>query len=165
MTMRTRYLVLFFIAWIFWLLLTWSVQVASVITGMVVAGITSLLFGQYFYTSIYKLRQFRRFFTVIPFLAFFTWQTIKANFDVAWRVLHYKVPIQPAIIRVPLNVQTDMARAVLACALTMTPGTIVIDIQDDCMYVHWIYVDKKDPDTYALERIRRYERYIQTIFD
>ncbi len=62
-------------------------------------------------------------------------------------------------------VQTDLARAVLSCALTMTPGTIVIDIQDDCMYVHWIYVDKNDPDTYAMSRIRKYEKYIQTIFD
>ncbi len=165
MTMKNKYIVLFFLSWAFWLLLTWSVKPAPVITGMVVALITSLLFGQYFYTSIYKLRQFRRFFTVIPFLAFFTWQTIKANFDVAWRVLHYRVPIQPAIIKIPLKVQTEMGRAVLSCALTMTPGTIVIDILDDCMYVHWIYVDKKDPDTYTRNRIRKYEQYIQTIFD
>ncbi len=163
--MRPRYIVLFFLALLFWLLLTWSARVESLIAGIVVALVTSIIFGKYFYTSIYKLTQFRRFITIIPFMAFFTWQCIKANFDVAWRVMHYKIPIQPAIIRVPLMVQTDLARAVLSCALTMTPGTIVIDIQDDCMYVHWIYVDKNDPDTYAMSRIRKYEKYIQTIFD
>ncbi len=163
--MRRRYVVLFFLALLFWLLLTWSIKLDSLIAGTVVAMVTSLLFGKHFYTSIYKLEQFRRFFTVIPFMAFFTWQCVKANFDVAWRVLHCKIPIQPAIIKTPLMVQTDLARAVLSCALTMTPGTIVMDILDDCMYVHWIYADKTDPDTYAMSRIRKYEKYIQTIFD
>ncbi len=160
-----RYFVLFFLALAFWLLLTLSLRPDSLIAGIVVAFVTSLIFGKYFYTSIYKLVQFRRFATVIPFLAFFTWQCIKANIDVAWRVIQYRIPIQPAILKIPLLVETDLARAVLSCALTMTPGTIVIDIKDDFMYVHWIYADKKDPDNYAVSRIRKYENYIKTIFD
>ncbi|TVQ13066.1 MAG: hypothetical protein EA361_10115 [Bacteroidetes bacterium] len=160
-----RYIVLFFLAWLFWMLLTWSVSIDSVIAGAGVALLTTVIFGKYFYTSIYKLRQFRRFWMVIPFLAFFTWQAIKANLDVAWRVIQYKIPIRPAIIKTPLTVKTELARAILSCALTMTPGTIVIDIRDDFLYVHWIYVDAKDPDSYALNRIRKFERYIQIIFD
>ncbi len=158
-------IVLFFLALLFWMLLTWSVSIDSLIAGILVALLTSVIFGKYFYTSIYKLRQFRRFFRVIPFLAFFTWQAIKANLDVAWRVIQPKVPIQPAIIKTPLTVKTELARAILSCALTMTPGTIVIDIREDFLFVHWIYVDAKDPDNYALNRIRQFEKYIQYIFD
>lgn len=163
--MRQRHLVLFFLALLFWVLLTWSLSTASLAAGLMVALITSVLFGKYFYTSIYKLTQFKRFYMVIPFLAFFTWQCIKANFDVAWRVIQRKIPIQPAIIKIPLVVQTELGRAILSCALSMTPGTIVIDIKEDMMYVHWIYVDKKDPDTYTTQRIRKFEKYISTIFD
>lgn len=102
---------------------------------------------------------------LVPFLAIFTWECIKANFDVAWRVVQYKIPIKPAIIKMPLMVKTDLARAVLSCALTMTPGTIVLDIEDDYMYVHWIYIDDKDPLTYALNKVNRFEKYIKIIFD
>ena len=163
--MRRRYFVLFFLALLFWLLLTWSLSTDSLIAGIVVAFITSAFFGKYFYTSIYKLTQFKRFAMVIPFLAFFTWQCIKANIDVAWRVIHYRIPIRPAIIKLPLEVQTELGRAILSCALSMTPGTIVIDIKEDIMYVHWIYVDEKDPDAYTVSRIRKFEKYIKTIFD
>jgi len=163
--MRRRYIVLFFLALLFWMLLTWSVSIDSLIAGTVVAVLTSVFFGKYFYTSIYKLIQFRRFVMVIPFLAYFIWQCIMANIDIAWRIIRPKISIRPAIIKVPLLVQTDLGRAILSCALSMTPGTIVIDIKDDIMYVHWIYVDDKDPDSYTTKRIRQFEKYLITIFD
>ena len=163
--MRRRYIVLFFLALLFWTLLTWSLNIASIVAGVVIALLTSIIFGKYFYTSTYKLLQIKRFAMVIPFLAFFTWQCIKANIDVAWRVVQRKIPIKPAIIKTPLLVQTELARAILSCALSMTPGTIVMDIKEDFIYVHWIYVDEQNPEPYAMIRIRQFEKYIATIFD
>lgn len=160
-----KHLSLFILSYLFWLLLTWSVNPVSLLVGLVVAGLTTLLFGKHFYTSTFKFFQPWRYLMLVPFLAIFTWECIKANFDVAWRVVQYKIPIKPAIIKMPLMVKTDLARAVLSCALTMTPGTIVLDIEDDYMYVHWIYIDDKDPLTYALNKVNRFEKYIKIIFD
>lgn len=100
-----------------------------------------------------------------PFLLFFIWECIKASVDVAWRVSHVKLPIKPAIIRIPLSLKSDYARTILSCSLTMTPGTIVVDIEGDYAFIHWIYIDCDNPLEYTQKKINRFERLLKPIFE
>lgn len=67
----------------------------------------------------------------------------KANFDVAYRVLSGK--INPGIVRISPNLKTDLGVTMLANSITLTPGTLSVDIDENNndLYVHWINVDKK----------------------
>ncbi len=156
---------LFIISYIFWLLLTWSAEPGSIIAGLAVAGLTSVFFGRYFFQNAGKFIQPHRYYWLIIYLFIFTWECIKANFDVAYRVLHPRMPIKPGIVRVRLNLRSPFARTMLANSITMTPGTITVDIVGDNMYVHWIYIVSEDPVEYTREVSGRFENYIKKIFE
>jgi hypothetical protein len=75
------------------------------------------------------------------------------------------LPIKPGIVKVKLNVNGEMARTMLANSITMTPGTITIDIIDDYIYIHWIYVSSHDAEVYSQKICGRFEKYIRRIFE
>jgi multicomponent Na+:H+ antiporter subunit E len=160
-----RYLALFILTFLFWLLLTFDLSVTNIIVGASAALITSLIFARYFYTRLYKFLQPQRYFWFLIYLVILIWECIKANFDVAYRVLHPAMPIKPGIVKVKLDLQSGFARAMLANSITMTPGTITVDIIDDYIYVHWIYVSSEDPEEYSRKITGRFEKYIKKTFE
>jgi multicomponent Na+:H+ antiporter subunit E len=160
-----RYLALFIITFLFWLLLTFNLSPMNLVAGAVAAMITSLLFAKYFFSNVIKFIQPQRYFWLIVYLVIFTWECIKANFDVAYRVLHPAMPIKPGIVRVKLELKSEFARTMLANSITMTPGTISVDIVGDELFVHWIYVKSEDPAQYSQKIAGRFEKFIKKIFE
>ncbi|MCK5065814.1 MAG: Na+/H+ antiporter subunit E [Bacteroidales bacterium] len=160
-----RYLALFILSFVFWMLLTFDLSVANLVAGGAAALVTSLLFTKYFFHKVVKFIQPVRYFWFLVYLVIFTWECIKANFDVAYRVLHPAMPIKPGIVKVKLELKSDFARAMLANSITMTPGTISVDIIDDVLYVHWIYVSSEDPEIYSRKIAGKFEKYIKKIFE
>ncbi|MFB6108742.1 MAG: Na+/H+ antiporter subunit E [Haloplanus sp.] len=98
------------------------------------------------------------------YLLAFLWELLTANVDVALRVLSPSMPIDPAVVEIPLRVQTDVAITSIANSITLTPGTLTMDYDDDAnaLYVHSI--DGSDPEG-IVEPIRRWEDYALVIFD
>jgi multicomponent Na+:H+ antiporter subunit E len=160
-----RYLALFILTFVFWLLLTFDLSLANLIAGGAAALVTSLLFTKYFFHKVVKFIQPVRYFWLLVYLVIFTWECIKANFDVAYRVLHPAMPIKPGIVKVKLELRSDLARTMLANSITMTPGTISVDIIEDTLFVHWIYVSSEDPEVYSQKIAGKFEKYIKKIFE
>jgi multicomponent Na+:H+ antiporter subunit E len=75
----------------------------------------------------------------------FFWAMAKANLDVAYRVITGK--IRPGIVRFNPALQTDLGRTLLANSITLTPGTLTVDVDDETgdFYVHWINVKDEEP--------------------
>lgn len=67
----------------------------------------------------------------------------KANFDVAYRVITGR--INPGIVKISPGLKTDLGITMLANSITLTPGTLSVDIDEDKndLYIHWINVKKK----------------------
>jgi len=66
----------------------------------------------------------------------------KANLDVAYRVITGR--INPGIVKIHPDLKTDLGVTMLANSITLTPGTLTVDIDEETndLYVHWINVDK-----------------------
>ena len=160
-----RHLTLFILSLILWILLTFRFTISNIIVGSVAALITSLIFTRYFIRNVYKFLQPRRYFWLIVYLFIFLWACIKANFDVAYRVLHPAMPIKPGIVKVKTNLKSDFAKTILANSITMTPGTISVDIIDDYLFIHWIYIKSDDPEIYTREISGQFEKYIKRIIE
>lgn len=160
-----RYLALFILSLIFWLLLTFKLTVPNIIVGSVASLICSLLFGRFFIKNVYKLIQPHRYFWFVIYLFVFIWECLKANIDVAYRVLHPAMPIRPGIVKVKTELKSDLAKMLLANSITMTPGTISVDIIDDNLYIHWIYIRSEDPDVYTGMITGAFEKYIKRIIE
>ncbi len=102
-----------------------------------------------------------------PAVAYFTVfvrELVLANLEVAYRVLSPSMPIDPEMLEIPLRVESDMAITTIANSITMTPGTLTMDYDEErnALYVHAIYCD--DPAD-LVDPIRTWEDYALQIFD
>ncbi len=133
--------VIYFVVWI---LLTASLKIEEIFVGIIVSlGIALFTFENF---TSKGLRYFspKRLLYIIRYIPFFLWEVIKANFDVAYRVIHPKMPIKPGIVEVKTSLKTDTGKFLLANSITLTPGTLTIDVVGDRLFIHWIYVKTKD---------------------
>lgn len=71
--------------------------------------------------------------TYFPWLA---WEIAKANWDVAWRVLHPGLPISATLFEVEGSQKSDVGRVTYANSITLTPGTVTVDLQGSRFTVH-----------------------------
>lgn len=121
---------------------------------------------------------FRRFYTedihlrnglaTIPFgvlyILLFLAELLTANVDVARRVLSPSMPIEPDVVEVPLRVRSDLAVTTIANSITLTPGTLTMDYNEDrnTLYVHGITGANRDA---VVGPIRSWEDYALIVFD
>jgi multicomponent Na+:H+ antiporter subunit E len=160
-----RYIAVFILSLLFWLLLTFKFTIPNLIVGSIAAIICSAIFTKYYFHSVYKFLQPQRYFWFLIYLFIFIWECIKANLDVAYRVLHPAMPIRPGIVKVKTTLKSDFAKTLLANSITMTPGTITVDIIGDDMYIHWIYIRSEDPEVYTKIITGAFEKYIKRIVE
>ena len=162
---EVRKIVLILFTFAIWLLLTWTTNWQNLVVGGLVSLITGLIFGNLFVEAPLKVFQFQRWFWFLAYIPVFVWELTKANFDVAYRVLHPKMPITPGIVKVKTKLKSEMGKVFLANSITLTPGTFTIDLKDEYLYIHWINVRYKDIDKATKEIVGRFEKYLIKIFD
>lgn len=83
---------------------------------------------------------------IILFLLFFLWELFKANIRVLIDVLTPHHYMRPGIVAIPLDLKTDTEITLLANLISLTPGTLSLDVSDDrrVLYVHTMYMDDAD---------------------
>jgi len=165
--MRSR-IVLFFVALIVWCILSWLPDCQHLIVGVFIAAFVAIMTGDLFIRRPELLKHpLRYWYFFFYYLPVFLWECLKANIDVAYRVLHPKLPIKPGIVKVKTHLKTDTALTFLANSITLTPGTMSVDIDRDngILYVHWINVRAKDCEGATKYIVRRFEKILEKIFD
>jgi len=161
-----RKIVLIIDLMLLWLLLTCTVNYQSLIIGLSTSVIIALVLGnKYTRHPVKWLSPKRYFWLIVCYIPIFTWDCLKANFDVAYRVLHPKMPIAPGIVRVKTRLKSRIGRTVLANSITMTPGTLSVDIDAEYLYIHWIKVWAQDEKTATEMIVGKYEKLLIKIFE
>ena len=155
----------FFLLMLTWLLLTWSVHIQDIAAGLVFSLLLAAALGKMYPDPPERLLDVRRWFWFALYVPYFIDYCIKANLDVAYRVLHPDVPIRPGIVRVRTELTSDLAKTFLANSITLTPGTLTVDIDGQDFYVHWINITSDDPEQQTETIIRRFERMLKEIFE
>lgn len=70
----------------------------------------------------------------------FIWEMIKANLNMAMIVLSPKLPLKPGIVKIKTDLKSDFARLLLGNSITLTPGTMTMEVDGDTLYIHWVAV-------------------------
>ena len=148
-----------------WLLLFWSVETPVLAAGLFFALIVGTALGDIFPDRIHLLLDPRRWLFLVIYLPYFLAYCIRANLDVAVRVIHPDVPIRPGIVKVRTSLTSEMAKTFLANSITLTPGTLTVDIDGQDFYVHWINIDTDDADKRTAEICGRFEPLLRRIFE
>ncbi|MCD5391072.1 Na+/H+ antiporter subunit E [candidate division NPL-UPA2 bacterium] len=167
-----RRLVLFIIAFIAWFLLVWPFDTLtnhlrwqSVIAGLVVALLTTIIFGEV-RPRVPRQGIIKRCLWAICYLPVLFWYCLLANLDVVYRVLHPEMPIKPGIVKVKTSLSTASAITALCNSITLTPGTLTVDLTEDgYLYIHWINVRATDIEKASRIIVSRFERILRRIFE
>jgi len=153
------------LAFVLWILLFWSVDLTVLGTGVVFALVVATVAREVYPDQLHHLLNPIRWLFFLVYLPYFLCYCVKANIDVALRVLHPDVPIRPGIVKVRTTLKTDMGKTFLANSITLTPGTLTVDIDDDDFYIHWINIDTDDADRRTAEICGRFEPLLRRIFE
>jgi len=157
-------LVSFAIAFVFWILLNNSFDPLLLAIGAGLSLLLSLIFcASCDIFSEIKLTPAALFYTII-YLMVFLFELIKSNLDVARRVITPSLPINPGIVEVKTKLKSKMGRMILANSITLTPGTLTIDIKEDTLYIHWIDVETQDVNEATKKIVRKFEKYLEKIY-
>jgi multicomponent Na+:H+ antiporter subunit E len=125
---------------VLWAALTGNFTVPNLLAGLVL-GYFVLTWG------LRDLPTFANYRTKVPgairFLGFFLWDLLRSNLRVAHDVLTPTHHMKPGVIGVPLEARTDAEITALANLITLTPGTLSLDVSTDrqVLYVHVMYLD------------------------
>lgn len=144
----------FIVMFLFWLLLSKSVYVYSgvlevdrlhFVVGIISAGIVALLSGEMLFPGRGE-HMWVKAWRLLLYIPWEVWQIVLANIDVAKRVLHPEMPIDPLVIEFDTTLRSDLSLVTLANSITLTPGTITIDVEPERgrFIVHAIARDPAD---------------------
>lgn len=143
-----------------WALATGSLAEVNLALGFAVGvGVLHVVGG-----AVGDRRYAVRIVRALHLLAIFVRELVVSSVRVAADVLSPRLYMRPAVIAVPLDVTRDAEITLLANLISLTPGTLSIDVADDasCLYVHAMYGG--DPDTLAQEIKTTFEARIAEVF-
>jgi multicomponent Na+:H+ antiporter subunit E len=149
---------------LFWVLLNGTLATDALITGILVSMAIALLFrnGLSFFT------EFRA--TPAAFLAGFLYygyffrELFRANLKLAAIVISPALPINPGIVKVRTRLKSRMGRLMLANSITLTPGTLTVELDGEWLYVHCVALASADVETATAEIVAGFERYLEVMY-
>lgn len=149
---------------LFWIMLVGSLEVDSLLVGVLVSLVIALLYpnGLSFFTEFRVTPQ--AFIAGLGYYAYFLKELVKSNLRLTFIVLSPKMPIKPGIVKVRTRLKSRMGRLMLANSITLTPGTLTVDVQDEWLYVHWVRVETDDIETATAEIVAGFERYLEVMY-
>lgn len=132
-----------------WVALTGSFTFINLLFGFVISFFVLWVISR----DSADRRYFTIIFKIIAFFFYFLYEMLKANVQVAVQVMSRKFKMQPGIVKIELEARTDIEITLLGNLISLTPGTLVIDVSDDrkVMYVHGMYVQDRDKFVYAIK--------------
>ena len=159
-------LIYFILGFIVWMLLTWSTDIQIVIAGLIASAIVAILFHEILPKEHRLFISPMRLFWLLVYLPVFFYYVMKANLDVVYRALHPKMPIKPGIVKIKTQLTTESGITALANSITLTPGTLTVDLTDDgFLYIHWINVKSDDIEEATKHIAHKFEWFLKRIFE
>jgi multicomponent Na+:H+ antiporter subunit E len=148
----------FFIA-LLWMFLTISFNASTFIVGFLLGALMLWITKGFFPGRFYM----NRVWAVIKLISLFLKELVMANIQVLFLIVQPKMPIKPAIFALPTVLEKDWEITLLSNLITLTPGTLVIDISPDSktLYIHALHYDDADE---AINSIKNtFEKAIQEV--
>ncbi|SEO37426.1 multicomponent Na+:H+ antiporter subunit E [Halogranum amylolyticum] len=157
----SQYLIVFGTSYLFYLTLGGFSGTFDLVTGAISAGIVTLVLGQISLKGRPDLKripgEFGRMLLYIPYLV---WEIAKANVTLAYVILHPRLPIDPKMVQFRAAVWNDLPATTLANSITLTPGTLTVEVSQREFYIHSLTRSaRRDLLEGALERAVRFVFY------
>ncbi|MDY6774775.1 MAG: Na+/H+ antiporter subunit E [Halobacteria archaeon] len=144
-----------------WIILHSAFGLGGVLSGVVLGTAAILPFRRMYPGETSLVSVAKGIPPLAVYIAIFTKDVLVSNVDVAWRVLSPSMPINPTVIELPLRVESDAAVAMIANSITLTPGTLTMDYDEES---HSLYVHTMTGEDIT-GPVRVWEKYAMRVFD
>lgn len=101
------------------------------------------------------------------FLAYsgtFVVELVRANLNMMSYVYAPHIRIEPGIVKVRSRLKSPIGRLALANSIALTPGSLVVDIRDDTLFIHWLDVKTTDIDEASRALVTPFEKHLEKVF-
>lgn len=152
--------------WALWMALVGNAEPQELIAGLLVAAAVAVIAGAAPFTGAsLRILQPRRLAAAVAYIPYLLLSIVRSNLDVARRVIAPSLPIRPGIVRVRTRLTHPVSRLLLANSITLTPGTLTVDLCDDELCIHWVDVRTDDIEGATAQIVSGFERFLEVIFD
>ena len=159
-----RFLLATGMLWLMWLVLTMSLDPQEMLVGAVVAAVAAAFTLPSPRIGGQAIMHPRRLAYAVAYVVYLLVAIVKSNLDVARRVLSPKLDIHPGVVQVETKLKSPVGRLILANSITLTPGTLTVDIRGDALFIHWIDVRSDDSEKATHGIVAGFEKYLEVIF-
>lgn len=159
-----QFLNLWLTLFIIWLIANGTLAQETVIAGVIISAFIAIAFAAF--ARVYSVIRWspKVIFYYLMYLSVFFIELIKANLSVMVLVFSPRINIKPGIVKIKTDLKSPMGRLALANTITLTPGTLVVDIKDDSLFIHWINISTTDPVAATEAIAGRFEKYLKVIY-
>jgi multicomponent Na+:H+ antiporter subunit E len=149
---------------LFWLMLMGRLTVDVLVVGVLASLVIALLYpnGLSFFTEFRATPE--AFIAGLRYYGYFFKELVKSNLRLTAIVLSPSLPIRPGIVKVRTRLKSRMGRLMLANSITLTPGTLTVEMDGEWLYVHWVSVQSEDIEAATAEIVAGFERYLEVIY-
>ena len=158
----------FFWLWVLltflWIAANSSFAIESVASGALISAALAYIFTQK--TGVWQGIRFSpsRFYHFILYTGVFAVELVRANINMMRYVYAPRIDIKPGIVKIKTGLKTPIGRLALANSIALTPGSLVLDIEGDTLFVHWLDVTTTDPDEATRIIAGPFEEYLEKVF-
>ncbi|MEM4513142.1 MAG: Na+/H+ antiporter subunit E [Ignisphaera sp.] len=156
------------LAFVTYIVFSGSIAIYDIITGLVISVPVGIITANILLTNPAKVINIKRWGWLIAYaLHYFFIDEVKAHIDVIKRIISPRMPINPGIVKVPLTASSAYAITAVANSITNTPGTVVVEIDEEkkFLYVHWIDVKTTNPEECRKMISELFEKFAKKVFD
>lgn len=156
--------VLFVTLMLFWLMLSGKLDTDVLIVGAVASLIIALLYrdGLSFFTEFRFTPQ--AIVAGFRYYGYFLQELFKSNLNMAAIVLSPSLPITPGIVKVRTRLKSRMGRLMLANSITLTPGTLTVEMAGEWLYIHCVTLGATDVEAATAEIVSGFESYLEVMY-
>jgi len=147
-----------------WVIANGTLAPDTLIAGVVITAAIALAFASF--ARVYSVIRWspKVIFYYLMYLGVFLTELTRANLNVMRLVFSPRIEIEPGIVEIKTELKSPIGRLALANSITLTPGTLVVDIKGDSLFIHWINVSATDPVAATEEISARFEKYLKVIY-
>ncbi|MCE1235471.1 MAG: Na+/H+ antiporter subunit E [Hyphomicrobiales bacterium] len=155
---------LFAMLMLIWIMLEGSVAIDVLLVGAVASALVT--FVQRDGLPIVTEARFTREAAIaaVEYVGYFLKELVKSNLHIAAVVATPSLPVRPGIVKVHTRLKSRTARVLLANSITLTPGTLTVEIEGEWLWVHWVTMEAADPEEATQQIVAGFEHYLEAIY-
>jgi multicomponent Na+:H+ antiporter subunit E len=147
-----------------WIAVNSSLAFESVATGALVSAVLAYFCSRN--TDVWQSIRVSpsRLYHFAVYTGVFMVELVRSNMNMLRYVYSPRIDINPGIVKIKTTLKTPIGRLALANSIALTPGSLVVDIKDDTLFVHWLDVETTDPNEISRTIAGPFEKHLEKVF-